>query len=140
MLIEQQLEKLSRELQRISDDAVVRSTELLEEALLDVLKYWAEHFPSRRIQHHSGMGTAGWNCQSISYLDDLVEGDRHRSHYYTPKMETVLQPLIAFNKLFWSIDINQYPSICEGLYNPITRTIEMYDNIIQLPPIDINPR
>ena len=111
---------------------------MLEKALIEVLRYWAANFPSRRLEHYSGMGTAGFHCESLSIdISDMIDSERKQKFIYSEKLERLFSPLIEFDELFWSLDNYKYPAISRGLYNPVTRTIEVGQKIIQLPSVNI---
>jgi hypothetical protein len=64
-------------------------------------------------------------------IDDVVRRQTDRM-YWSDRYASMLQPLADFHTLFWSSDLCKYPALPDIIYNPITKTVECGNNIIQL--------
>ena len=128
---------MQQKLQDMEQDLYVEIDKLLIEAGMAAFVMWAEAFPKRYLRFVSGMGTATFACPTLDNscylldLDDYVE-DRV---LWNGRAAAMVQPLTDYMKMFWSFDVYKYPSIPDILYNPVTRTVECGDKIIQLVPI-----
>jgi len=107
---------------------------------MDAFVLWAKAFPKRHLRFVSGMGSSVFACPSLDnssllQLDDYFErrGLLSTNRYsYRKNAAAMVQPLIDFHNLFWSSELYQYPCISDIIYNPVTRTVECGQVIIQL--------
>jgi len=116
--------------------------DMLVEEGMKALVLWAKSFPKRDIRFVSGMGTACFACPSVDqscYLpevDDLCDASC-KMYNWNARAAEMVKPLADFLKLFWGSNLHQYPCLNEIIYNPVTRTIECGDKIIQLDMIQV---
>ena len=121
-------------------DLIADIDELLITAGMQAFVMWANAFPKRYLRFVSGMGTATFGCPTLDSsvylldLDDYVEENTNKV-FWNDRAAAMVQPLTDYMKMFWSFDVYKYPSIPDILYNPVTRTVECGDKIIQLVPI-----
>ena len=106
---------------------------------MDAFVSWAKAFPKRELRFASGMGVCTFACPSmdrscfIRGIDDYCDYDAEDIMVdYSDRVAAMLKPLIEFHRLFWSSDHYQYPSFADIIYNPVTRTVECGQIIIQL--------
>ena len=124
-------------------DLVAEIDDMLIEAGMVAFTDWANAFPKRYLRFVSGMGTATFACPTLDRscflldLDDYCEDNTNKS-YYNERAAAMVQPMVDYYNLFWSFDMYKYPHIPDIIYNPVTRTIECGDKIIQLDMIQVD--
>lgn len=131
------IEKYKAEIDKMETDLINRVDEMLIEVGMEAFVLWAEAFPTRELRFVSGMGTATFACPSLDRscflldLDDYCEENTAKV-FWNQRAADMVQPLTDFVKLFWSGEFYKYPSFPDIIYNPITRTVECGEQIIQL--------
>ena len=125
------------QLEKLEEEFINKFDAILVEEGMKVFVLWAEAFPTRDLRFVSGMGTATWASTRIDKsiflidIDEVVVSNKNIM-FWSDRYADMLQPLIDFNSLFWSNDLYKYPSLHDIIYNPVTKTVECGNNIIQL--------
>jgi hypothetical protein len=133
-----QLQHMINQLEKLEEDYIKQFDAILIEEGMKVFVLWANAFPTRDLRFVSGMGTSTWASSRIDDssaflmdIDDVVRRQTDRM-YWSDRYASMLQPLADFHTLFWSSDLCKYPALPDIIYNPITKTVECGNNIIQL--------
>ena len=132
-----EIESLIKRAKEMEDNYIKRFDELLIKEGMKAFVLWGNAFPTRDLRFVSGMGTGTWSSERIKstcYLidiDDVVEHNTNKS-FWSDRYASMLKPLTDFNTFFWSSDLYKYPALPDIIYNPITKTVECGNNIIQL--------
>ena len=127
-------------IKNMEQDFIADIDDMLVEAGMAAFVMWANAFPKRHLRYVSGMGTSTFACPTLDSscflldLDDYCE-DITKKSFCNARALAMVQPMVDFYNMFWSFDIYKYPAINDILYNPVTRTVECGDKIIQLVPI-----
>jgi hypothetical protein len=133
-----QLQHMINQLEKLEEDYIRQFDAILIEEGMKAFVLWAKAFPTRDLRFVSGMGTSTWASTRIDHssaflmdIDDVVRLQKDRM-YWSDRYASMLQPLADFHTLFWSSDLCKYPALPDIIYNPITKTVECGNNIIQL--------
>jgi hypothetical protein len=133
-----QLQHMINQLEKLEENYIKQFDAILIEEGMKVFVLWANAFPTRDLRFVSGMGTSTWASSRIDDssaflmdIDDVVRRQTDRM-YWSDRYASMLQPLTDFHTLFWSSDLCKYPALPDIIYNPITKTVECGNNIIQL--------
>jgi hypothetical protein len=133
-----QLQHMINQLEKLEENYIKQFDAILIEEGMKVFVLWANAFPTRDLRFVSGMGTSTWASSRIDDssaflmdIDDVVRRQTDRM-YWSDRYASMLQPLADFHTLFWSSDLCKYPALPDIIYNPITKTVECGNNIIQL--------
>jgi hypothetical protein len=132
-----QLQHMINKLEKLENDYIRQFNAILIEEGMKAFVLWAKAFPTRDLQFVSGMGTSSWGStriESSAFLIDINDVARRQTDrmYWSDRYASMLQPLTDFHTLFWSSDLCKYPALPDIIYNPITKTVECSNNIIQL--------
>lgn len=124
-------------LEKLEEEFITKFDAILVEEGMKVFVLWANAFPTRDLRFVSGMGTATWASTRIDEsiflidIDDVVVSNCNKS-FWSDRYADMLEPLTHFNTLFWSNGLHKYPSLHDIIYNPVTKTVECGNIIIQL--------
>ena len=132
-----QLQHMINKLEKLEEDYIRQFDAILIEEGMKAFVLWAKAFPTRDLRFVSGMGTSTWDSERIVSsaflmdIDDVVRLQTDRM-YWSDRYASMIQPLADFHTLFWSSDLCKYPALPDIIYNPITKTVECGNNIIQV--------
>jgi hypothetical protein len=124
-------------IRRLEQDHVAIVDRLLTEQAVAAFVLWGNAFPKRYLKFVSGMGTSTFDCPSMDGSMHLLDFDstieRSTTRWnWNDRVFEMLKPFVEFHELFWCGEMYKYPAIADITYNPITKTVEWADQVVQL--------